>query len=174
MARSNAKMATKQTPGHKLQSAETSARRQPSRFIMVFPTYFLVCRNTGVKAALRLKHRIILRSFLLNVARVLERRSSSINWSASIAGNRCACRSRFTSTSSRTTSAKTSLQTLAAQSDRVALSSPQGDTIPPVRTLESRKSRIRRLLVTSRDGFDHGAGERLPNASFRKGVRKRD
>jgi len=36
------------------------------------------------------------------------------------------------------------LQTLAAHRDRVALSSPQGETMPPVSTFESRNNRILR------------------------------
>src|SRR5207244_3718624 len=80
----------------------------------------------------------------------------------------------FSSTSSRTTSARTSLQTFAAQRDNVALSSPQGETIPPVRTFESRKRRILRCPVTSRDSFENGAGRRWLVSSFRSGARKRD
>ncbi len=57
--------------------------------------------------------------------------------------------SRFSSTSSRTASASTSLQTLAAQSDSTALSSPHGATMPPVNTLESRNSRSLRVTSSS-------------------------
>src|SRR5262245_5946130 len=77
--------------------------------------------------------------------------------SASRAGKCSAWSNRFSCTSSRTTSAKTSLQSRAAQKDKLALSSPQGETIPPVRTSESRNRRIRRVLLTpddAREGID--------------------
>jgi len=50
---------------------------------------------------------------------------------------------RFSSTSSRTASARTSRQMRAAHKESTALSRPDADTIPAVRTLESRKSRTR-------------------------------
>jgi hypothetical protein len=65
------------------------------------------------------------------------------------AGRRSAWSKRFSSTSSRTTSARTNLQSRAAHRDRAALSRPQGETMPPVRTFESRNSRIRRRQLTS-------------------------
>jgi hypothetical protein len=73
-----------------------------------------------------------------------------------------------------TTSANTSLQTSAEQSNSVALSSPQGETLPPVGTFESRKRRIRRGPVTSRGGFENGVGQRLRRTSFRSVQRRRD
>jgi hypothetical protein len=45
------------------------------------------------------------------------------------------------------------------------LSRPQGETIPPVRTFESRKRRTLRCPVTSRDGFENGARRRCLVAS---------
>ena len=57
-----------------------------------------------------------------------------------------------------TASANTSRQTLAEQSNNVALSSPQGETIPPVRTFEFRKRRIRRGPVTTRGWFENRVG----------------
>jgi hypothetical protein len=62
----------------------------------------------------------------------LDEVSVILNQLLGIEGRQTFCM-EVSSTSSRTTSAKTSLQTLAAQSDNVALSSPQGETIPPVR-----------------------------------------
>jgi hypothetical protein len=57
-----------------------------------------------------------------------------------------------------------SLQAFAAHSDKVAWSSPQAETRHPVRTLESRKSRILRSPLTSRE---NGVGQHLPEGFFR-------
>src|SRR5215470_1128089 len=93
--------------------------------------------------------------------------------SAFRADKRSAWSNRFSSTSSLTTSAKTNLHSRAAHRDKAALSSPQGETIPAVKTLESRNSRIRRWLLTPH-GVRESAGAELSarrNASC-SGVQK--
>src|SRR5215510_152834 len=71
--------------------------------------------------------------------------------SAFKADKRSTWSNKFSSTSSLTTSARTNLHSRAAHKDKAALSRPQGETIPAVRTLESRNSRIRRWLLTPHD-----------------------
>src|SRR5215467_1330499 len=93
--------------------------------------------------------------------------------SAFRADKRSAWSKRFSSTSSLTTSAKTNLHSRAAHNDKAALSSPQGETIPPVSTLESRNRRIRRCVLTPHDVRESADAELSAWNSFCSGEQKR-
>jgi hypothetical protein len=135
--------------------------------------------STGTSAACRIK--CLLESIrsscgrgtISGLVKLRSRRYSSISRSPSSDGRRAARSSRFSSTSSRTATASTSLQTLAAHSDRVALSRPHGAMIPPVMTFESKNSRILRGWVTSCGGEDECARLHL-RTSCRNDERKAD